>query len=485
MLNTNCPVSSYPCGGHTFDQLGSDHLNEVYRKFSSCNWIPSNITDKQVSQFINLLQEHEHGISQLPFQFDRTCTNDTPSNGESNGWVLVKHVDTGPENLNDSEKSKNGSEDTILESLENNFIILKDETKESAEYDKVRDSTSLKDLNSTTIYDIISPDVTVTLTSKNECQLQRSDSLLVSDNLEQPDGGNSKSDVNSGLNIQVDKERISSIYKLDDGNICDPGIVSNLVNVEQLIDSATLQNKVENFMSTQVLDTNASKENQTIAGRENQSDEINTDENIGSTDIKKETETTLTSGIVAMIRSSTNNIKPNHSITELDNKKEIHDNLRLTSPISTARDSDAKEQDNNGIKIGQEHKNALINSSTQDMTPPLQLNGLDARKKCIQNGDSNFIPNELEMQKEIPENATSASQLSLKAAILPKVSIKGNVQSWLSDVVKKHEHEHEGSLSEEELPEDNNLSPNCSIKGSIPSMADVSVYNANIFVNSI
>ena len=131
---------------------------ELFRRFSSPNGLPFDISDEHVHQFILILQKHENGIALLPFHcstnnvdddeiastatsdLDTTDNGDTSSNSETNGWVLVKEdIDTRPD-----ESSENTNQDND-ESAEDNekLIALKSyDVNESTDDDIHVDNTT-------------------------------------------------------------------------------------------------------------------------------------------------------------------------------------------------------------------------------------------------------------------------------------------------------------------------------------------------------
>merc|ERR1711994_117936 len=74
--------------------LDSEEVS-VLRKFSPHNWFPISITDEELTQFLKLLHEHERKVSEIPFRCDKNLDyNDVDTLEETNGWVLVKGVDS-------------------------------------------------------------------------------------------------------------------------------------------------------------------------------------------------------------------------------------------------------------------------------------------------------------------------------------------------------------------------------------------------------
>merc|ERR1711899_387342 len=76
----------------------------LFRKFSPHNWFPISITDEELTQFLKLLHEHERKVSEIPFRCDKNLDyNDVDSIEETNGWVLVKDVDSISDRSNGSD----------------------------------------------------------------------------------------------------------------------------------------------------------------------------------------------------------------------------------------------------------------------------------------------------------------------------------------------------------------------------------------------
>ena len=245
MVYTNLPMSTCSCPTENFHSENGGFNEFLMRKFSSHNWLPTDITDTDVTQFINLLHKHECGILESSFQSDKTCRLDANINDdETNGWILVKNTKIEPENSNNSDRSAD-SEDINGESIENKFTIIQFDGKVPEDNGGIEDGRTCAIASSVTNQDILSAEVAVKLCSKNESQVQCGEPLSLAEDGAENEETHQNSDVMSELQIQVEKEKISSIYKLHDADLKDTSIILDAIPMVETKDSNVLYKQEE------------------------------------------------------------------------------------------------------------------------------------------------------------------------------------------------------------------------------------------------
>lgn len=198
--------------------LDSEEVS-VLRKFSPHNWFPISITDEELTQFLKLLHEHERQVSEIPFRCDKNLDdNDVDSIEEFNGWVLVKDVDSISDGSNGSDDEEE-SKDKHDEYMGNNFTIIQQENLNSDNVGNIDDARYFEETASITNQEILSEEVSVKLSSQNESKLQCGEFSPVSESniqLCEKDGEKESNKLKSGLKIEVEEAKISSIYQLED-----------------------------------------------------------------------------------------------------------------------------------------------------------------------------------------------------------------------------------------------------------------------------
>ena len=125
MLYANFPLNTRSYEAQHLNSENGGFNEFLVKTFCSQNWLPSNITDTDVTQFIDLLNKHEYGISELEFQCHETggVTNGSSIDDVTNGWILVKNTNNEADNSKDSNENTS-LEDSNGESINNGFTVI-------------------------------------------------------------------------------------------------------------------------------------------------------------------------------------------------------------------------------------------------------------------------------------------------------------------------------------------------------------------------